>query len=133
MSDAVSECVHECGWRLQALLRSRRCRAVAELVVLYKARILSFIEYRTPAFSCASNFVLLPLDRVQAGFLRARGITEHEALRNFNLAPLAARRDIAKLGLIHRAVLGFSPPCIGVFFSPLTPPFFLPAPLAATS
>eukprot|EP00959_Pyramimonas_sp_CCMP1952_P292138 6109765-Pyramimonas_sp.AAC.1 len=53
MSDAVSECVHECGWRLQAVPRSRRCRAVAELVVLYKAH--SFIR-RMPCASFLTRF-----------------------------------------------------------------------------
>ena len=37
------------------------------------------------------------------------GISSLEALVNFNLGSLSARRDIAALGIIHRAVLGRGP------------------------
>ena len=39
-----------------------------------------------------------------------------EALLNFRLAPLAARRDMALLGLIHRTMLGKGPPHFKRFF-----------------
>ena len=38
------------------------------------------------------------------------GLNERQALCNFNLAPLNCRRDIAALGLVHRAVLKQGPP-----------------------
>ena len=38
------------------------------------------------------------------------GLAEVDALLHFNLAPLNSCRDIAGLGLIHRAVLGKGPP-----------------------
>ena len=44
------------------------------------------------------------------------GITHEEALFHFNLAPLDCRRDIAQLGLIHRAVLRQGPPHLHKFF-----------------
>ena len=57
----------------------------------------------------AKRDVLVKLDRVQTRFIRDAGLTEIDALMKFNLAPLAARRDIAMLGLIHRTVLGKGP------------------------
>ena len=128
MLDAVQECVHECGWRLLSLVRTCRFHTDRELVLLYKAHILLFIEYRTCAFSHASNSVLAPLDKIQHDFLRSLGIADLDALHHFNLAPLSTRRDIANLGLIHRTVLGIGPPCFGQFFSvdSSPPPFRAP-------
>ena len=48
----------------------------------------------------------MQLDLVFARFLRAVGLSNEEALLNFGLSPLTARRDIAMLGLIHRTVIG---------------------------
>ena len=42
--------------------------------------------------------------------------TEIEALLHFNLAPLSTRRDIAMLGLIHRAAIGRGPVQLHGFF-----------------
>ena len=50
------------------------------------------------------------LDGVLTSFLRKVGISEIDAIVNFKLAPLASRRDIVMLGVIHRAVLGEGPP-----------------------
>ena len=47
---------------------------------------------------------------MQHRFLRDAGIDDLTALMQFNLAPLATRRDIAMLGLIHRTVLNKGPP-----------------------
>ena len=38
------------------------------------------------------------------------GVSKVDALVHFHLAPLSVRRDIAMLGLIHRAVLGKGTP-----------------------
>jgi hypothetical protein len=110
MGDAVTECVGQCGWELQSILRTRRFYTLAELVGLYKAHVLSFIEYRTPALAHASATTLAPLDAIQARFLREVGLSEEEALLHFHLAPLHTRRHIAMLGVIHRAALGQGPP-----------------------
>ena len=58
------------------------------------------------------------LDGVLTSFLRKVGISEIDAIVNFKLAPLASRRDIAMLGVIHRAVLGEGPPQLREFFKP---------------
>ena len=50
---------------------------------------------------------------------------ENEALLVFNLAPLAARRDIAMLGVVHRAVLGCGPVQLRGFFERSDPPYRL--------
>ena len=49
MAESVSELVSAAGWKLRTLLRTRRFYTDADLVVLYKAHLLSFLEYRTPA------------------------------------------------------------------------------------
>ena len=49
-------------------------------------------------------------------FLREVGVSEVDALVHFNLAPLAVRRDIAMLGLIHGTALGKGPPHFKRFF-----------------
>ena len=49
-------------------------------------------------------------DEYVAKFLEDAGVTEKDALMNFNLAPLATRRDIAMLGVLHRAMVGQGPP-----------------------
>ena len=47
---------------------------------------------------------------VQRRFLAEVGVNETTALLEFSLAPLAMRRDIAMLGVLHRAALGQCPP-----------------------
>ena len=116
MECAVQETVAEVGWKLRTLLRSARFHTDAELVNLYKSRVLSFVEYRTPAVYHATCTVLRPLDNLQEGFLRNAGVTTLEGLMVFNLAPLATRRDIAMLGLIHRTALGKGPEQFREFF-----------------
>ena len=49
------------------------------------------------------------IDRIQKRLLRRVGMTTTEALLICNLAPLHTRRDIAMLGVIHRAMIGEGP------------------------
>ena len=51
MSDAVAEVVAEAGWKLHNLLRTKRYYTDADLIMLYKAHLLSYLEYRTPPFT----------------------------------------------------------------------------------
>ena len=60
--------------------------------------------------------LLQPLDDLQHKLLRVVGCTEVEALMLWNLAPLATRRDVAMLGVIHRAVLKEGPAHLQKFF-----------------
>ena len=110
MGDAAYDLAKECKRKLKAILRTRKFNTGGGLIDLYKAQILSFIEYRTAAIYHACSTALSVLDGVQTKLLEAAGATETDALLNFHLAPLAARRDMAVLGLIHRTVLGRGPP-----------------------
>ena len=103
MGDAIHECVRQCTWKLQSILRTKRYYTTVELITLYKAHILSYIEYRTAAITHASATTLAPLDAIQARFLREINISPVEALMSFRLAPLHTRRDISMLGVLHRA------------------------------
>ena len=116
MGQAVSELVSSAGWKLRTLLRTKRFYSDADLVVLYKAHLLSYLEYRTPAIYHATRAVLHRLDAVQRNFLRDVGVDEIDALVHFHLAPLSTRRDIAILGMIHRTVLGKGPQQFTKFF-----------------
>ena len=88
MADAVVEITTAATWKLRMLARTKRCYTDAELVVLYKAHVLSFLEYRTSAIYRASCATLARLDTVQIRFLRETGVTQIEAFMVFNLAPL---------------------------------------------
>jgi hypothetical protein len=109
MHTAIGECVREASWRLRTLLRTRRFHTDAELLMLFKAHVLSFLEYRTPAIFHASETALEPLNRVLFSFLRDICMTAQEAILHFNMLPLSSRRDIAMLGVLHRAVLRQGP------------------------
>ena len=89
-----------------------------ELFRLYKAQVLSYLESGTPALFHAAATVLDRVDRVQRRFLRERGFTELSALKNFRLAPLNARRDMAMLGALHKVNLGTAPPQLRSLFPP---------------
>ena len=110
MSDAIAEVVTDAGWKLRTLRRTKRYYKDAGLIGLYKAHVLSFIEYRTPAVYHALRVQLDKLDSIQTRFMHGVGVNEVEALIHFNLAPLRMRRDIAMLGIIHRAAIGEGPP-----------------------
>ena len=60
--------------------------------------------------------LLNSVDAIQDTLLDRLGITDKQALFDFNLAPLSARRDMAMLGLVHRTVLGKGPPQFARFF-----------------
>ena len=110
MDKAVQDVVVAAGWKLKTLIRTRRYYTDYELILLYKAHLLSYLEYRTPAIYHAKREALQKLDRVQSKLLSDIGVDEVTALIEFNLAPLSARRDMAMLGVIHRTVLGKGPP-----------------------
>jgi len=116
MADAVASVVSEASWKLRTLLRTKRFYTDADLIVLYKAHLLSFLEYRTPAIYHATRVILERLFAVQTRFLRDANVDQVEALVKFRLAPLAVRRDIAMLGVIHRSVLGRGPNHFNKFF-----------------
>ena len=99
----------EAGWRLKNLLSCRRFFSVPELLRLYKAQILSYIESSTAGLYHAAPSTLEKIDRIQRRFLLEFGISEREALCDFRLAPLRARRDVAMLGALRKLNLGLAP------------------------
>ena len=68
MEMAVAEVVNEATWKLRTLLRTQRYYTDADLIILYKAHMLSFLEYRTPAVYHALRSILSRLDSVQSRF-----------------------------------------------------------------
>ena len=101
---------------LRTVMRTRRFHTDAEVILLFKSHILSYVESRTSGIFHASDSVLRPLDRVLERLLNALGISALDALHHFRLAPLRTRRDIAILGVIHRAVLRQGPVELQEFF-----------------
>ena len=67
------------------------------------------VEIHIVAFYHATNTALAPLDRTLYTFLCAVGLDSRTAFCQYNLAPLALRRDIAMLGLLHRCACGEAP------------------------
>jgi hypothetical protein len=58
MTSAIGGVVTDAGWKLRTLLRTRRYFTDAELILLFKAHLLSFLEYRTPAVYHATQKLL---------------------------------------------------------------------------
>ena len=117
MHSAAKRVATEAGWRLTNLLRARRFFTVPEVMRLYKAQILSFIESSTAALYHAAPSTLEKVDRVQHRLLRELGLTEAEALTDYRLAPLCSRRDVAMLGLLHKVNLNLAPPQLQKLFA----------------
>ena len=116
MHAAARHVATEAGWRLRTLLNSRRFFSTPEMMRLYKAQVLSFVESSTPALYHAAPSVLEKIDRVQRRFLRELGVSELEALRGYRLAPLCSRRDMGMLGSLHKLNLGTAPDQLAVLF-----------------
>jgi len=116
MHSAARQVATEAGWRLQQLLKARRYFNTPELVHLYKAQVLSYVESSTPGTYHAAPSVLDPVDRVQRRLLRELGLNELEGLLRYRLAPLPSRRDMSMLGVLHKVNLGLAPPQLAAFF-----------------
>ena len=80
MHDAIRECAVEAGWRSLNILHARRYYATRNLIILYKAHVLSYIEYRTPSISHTCNTTLTLLSNVQHRFLQALEVSQEEML-----------------------------------------------------
>ena len=106
MHEGIRKIAVDAGWRLQSILRPRRYFSTPELMKLYKSLVLSFVESSSAGYFHAADSVLAAIDRVQARFLRAVGLSEVEALCEYRLAPLKIRREIGILGMLHRVNLG---------------------------
>ena len=121
MDLGVREVVGQASWKLTTILRARRFHEVPQLGQLYKSKVLSFVEYRTPAVYHAAKTTLAGIDVVQTRFLSECSLSDEDVLLHFKLALLEARRDVAMLGLMHRTVLGCGPRHFGDMFQPAPP------------
>ena len=97
MDLCVRETVNQASWKLTTILRTRRFHEVTRLVQVCKSKILSCVEYHTPAVYHAASTILAGIDAIQRHFLRECRLTEEDAL------------DMAMLGLVHRSVFGCGP------------------------
>ena len=116
MANAVHELVSEMRWRISTFMRPHKYHSTVGTINMYKAKVLSFIECRTPAIFHACPSMLQAIDRAQERFMNEIGVSEFVAFTVFNLAPLKLRRGIGMLGLIHRTLLGRGPPHFQKFF-----------------
>ena len=116
MHKAVHKCAIQASLKSRSLLRCRRFYNTADMIMLYKSHILSYIEYRTAGIHFACTSVLAEVDDVQSRFITQLELSEEAAFMHFNLAPLSVRRDISILGVIHRAALRKGPPELWKFF-----------------
>ena len=117
MQELITDLTTNCNWKIASILRVRRFHSTLDLINLYKAQILGYIEYRTGALYHAGACHLEPLDLLQTKFLHSIGVSIADALLTYNLAPLGTRRDMALLGLIHKCAIGGGPPHFKQFFS----------------
>jgi len=117
MERAITELCNKLRWKVTTLLRAREIFDTRGLIKQFKARILSYVECRTAAIYHANATALDQIDRQYNRFLREVGLNREEALMVFHLAPLASRRDMAMLGVIHRAVLGKGPEQVRKYFA----------------
>ena len=79
--------------------------------------MLCLLEQSAVAIYHAAQTHLESLNALQRNFVSELGLSEAEAFLEHKLAPLALRRDIAALGLLHKIQLGEAPPDFnGLFF-----------------
>ena len=109
MHDYIHEIVLSANWKMRMLLRTHHFYSSRDMINLFKADILSYIQYRTSVLLYASHSVLISLNSIQIRFLSNIRITIEDAALHFKLLPLRQRRQIAALGVIQRAVLKKGP------------------------
>ena len=109
METAVSEVVGACGWKVRSILQMKSYFPMGSRIAHFKAQIVSYIEYRTVALLHVHSELTKRIDDIQRNFLNDLGLTSVTACLEHNLAPLNTRRDIAALGILHRARLGLGP------------------------
>ena len=113
----IEPVVQKAHWKVTTLLRMRKYLSCNDILIEYKARVLSILECRTAAIYHAADSYLDRFDQVQKRLLTAIGISEECALISHNLAPLVVRRDIAMLGMIQKTVLGEAHEAFSTFFT----------------
>ena len=73
MEAEIQNLAQKLNWKLSTLLKMRRFYSFADMIMEYKARLLSLTEYRTAAIYHAAPSALDRIDRVQGRLLREMG------------------------------------------------------------
>ena len=103
MNLAIDDVVSHLKWEVFVLNWVRRFYVVSDMVRLWRSNVLLYTQCRTRTISHASQLRLSHIHALQESYLRDLGLSPLDALVHFKLAPLACRRDIVLLGVIHRA------------------------------
>ena len=101
MHEAAHHLSSEAGWRVRALLRTKRSYDTKAMIRPFKCHLLSFLEGATPAIYHAAPGTLKPIDDIQDRFLEEMGMTCAEALLKHNLAPIK-RSIFGLVGVFNR-------------------------------
>ena len=96
--------------KTKAILRTCRFYDTAGLIQQFKSHVLCILEGSNAAIYHAAVSHLALLDHLQQSFVHNIGLNEETAFLTHNLAPLALRRDISILGLLHKINLGIAHP-----------------------
>ena len=119
MADEVQRIKKKTMPKIKAILAHRHFFDTRGLMHQYKAHALCQLEMSASAIYHAADSHLIVLDKMQQFFIRELGLTEEHAFLQHNLAPLALRRNIAVLGLLHRIQLGEAHDDFSKLFEPL--------------
>ena len=74
MESEINKLAKCLSWKIKTLLRVKPFYTTAEAISEYKARVLSYVEYRTAALYHAATSALDRIDNIQVHFLREIGI-----------------------------------------------------------
>ena len=80
MEEAISKLHSAATWKVTKILRSRKYYDAEEIMTTYKTKVLSYLEYRTPAIYHAASSHLKNIDGIQKRLIREINITEATAL-----------------------------------------------------
>jgi len=105
--------------KCRMLMHSRPYYSNNDMIMQFKTHILGIVESNIGGIYHATQTVLAPLDRLATSFVHALNIEVDVAFLQFNLAPLALRRDIAMLGFLHKCNLPHAHPHIRELFPPM--------------
>ena len=116
MREAVDAIIKKARPKLKSLMRTVVFYDLPDMVIQYRTHILSLVECHTGAIYHTCDSTLREIDKLQDDFLQTVGLNDKDAFLNWNLAPLALRRDIAILGFLHKCNLRLTHPSVCDFF-----------------
>ena len=102
--------------KIQAILRTRGFYETAGIIQQFKSHVRCLLEQSAFAIYHAAQSHFESLSALQRSFVRELDLYEAEAFLVHKLAPLALRRNIAALGLLHKIQLGEAHPDFSCVF-----------------